>query len=70
MSINASADRIAALTRDLEAKWNFTRECWTDHRSREFDQKYMRELLSSVNVLVATAQELDKVISRVKKDCE
>jgi hypothetical protein len=70
MSINASASRIAALTRDLEAKWNFTREYWTDHRSREFEQKYLRELLSSVNMLVAASQELDKIVSKVKKDCE
>ena len=70
MSINASASRNAALTRDLEARWNSTREYWTDHRSREFDQKYMRELLSSVNILVAAAQELDKIIAKVKTDCD
>lgn len=70
MSINASASRIASLTRDLEARWNQTREYWSDHRSREFEQKYIRELLSSVNILTAAAQELDKVMTRIKKDCE
>ena len=70
MSINASAARIAALTRDLETRWNSTREYWTDHRSREFDRVYMRELLSSVNILVAAAQELDKIIAKVKTDCD
>jgi len=70
MSIDASASRIAALTRDLEAKWIQTREYWADHRSREFEQKYMRELLSSVNILSAASQELNKVMARIKKDCE
>ena len=70
MSIDASASRIAALTRDLEARWNQTREFWADHRSRDFEQKYLRELFSSVNVLTAAAQELDKIMARIKKDCD
>jgi hypothetical protein len=70
MSINASAGRIAALTRDLETKWHQTRDLWTDQRSREFEQKYIQELVSSVNSMVACAVELDKILSKVRRDCE
>ncbi len=70
MTVNASATRIAALTRDLEAKWNQTKDLWTDQRSREFEQKYMQELVSSVNTMTACCVELDKIISKVRKDCE
>jgi hypothetical protein len=70
MTVNSAATRIAALTHDLEAKWQATRDLWTDQRSREFEAKYIQELVSSVNVMTACCGELDKILSKVRRDCE
>ncbi len=70
MNINSSGMRIAALTREIETKWNNTKEYWSDQKSKEFEQKYLQELFSSVNVVVAATQELAKMMEKVRKDCE
>ena len=70
MSVNASGARLAALTRELSAKWGQTKEYWTDSKCLEFEQKYMNELLTAVNTAVSNIQKLDKMIARVRNDCE
>lgn len=70
MSVNSSASRIAALTRDLETRWNQTKELWSDQKSREFEQKYLQELFSNVNLMAASSVELDKILSKVRNECE
>jgi hypothetical protein len=70
MSIAASASRLSALTRELEAKWVQTKDYWSDQKSREFEQRFMHELFSSVNTATASALELDKMIGKLRKECE
>jgi hypothetical protein len=70
MSLQASKARLATLTRELWGKWEQTKELWQDSKSREFEQKYMDELMAGVNRAVAHIQELDKIITKVRTDCE
>jgi uncharacterized protein YeaO (DUF488 family) len=70
MSLHASRARLAALTKDLSGKWELTKEHWKDSKSREFEQKYMDELMAGVNRAVTSIQELDKIITKVRNDCE
>jgi thymidylate synthase len=68
--MSSAGSHLAGLTRDLWANWQRTKESWNDVKSREFEQKYLLELLSTVDRTVATIDQLDVLISRIRKDCE
>jgi hypothetical protein len=70
MSLNASKSRLAALTKDLAAKWRETREYWRDDRAREFEQRYMDDLLSGVTNALNNIETLERILNRIRDDCQ
>jgi len=70
MSLNTSKSRLAALTKDLAAQWRATRESWRDDRAREFEQRYMDDLLSSVTTTLSSIDTLERVLNRIRDDCQ
>ena len=70
MSTNASGARLAALTKELLARWRQTREYWLDDKAREFEERYMLELESTVHSAAGSIANLEKVIRKVRSDCE
>ena len=70
MSTQASKARLAGLTKRLAADWEQTRSTWTDDKAREFHQRYMVELIAAVDKTVAALDNLEKLMQRVKDDCE
>lgn len=70
MSLNASKSRLATLTKDLAAQWRETREYWRDDRAREFEQRYMDDLLSSVTNTLNSIDTLERILNRIRDDCQ
>ena len=70
MSMSANRTRLAATTTQLQVKWQETKEHWQDAKSTEFEAKYMAELKSSVDAAVAAMEELDKLVAKIRSDCE
>jgi hypothetical protein len=70
MNISANGKRIAMLTLQLANQWEQTKEYWNDARSQEFERKYMEELKASVDRAVTVIEQLDKMVMKVRKDCE
>ncbi|HLH53952.1 MAG TPA: hypothetical protein VKY92_10090 [Verrucomicrobiae bacterium] len=68
--MSASGARLEALTKDLRVRWQQTKESWSDEKSREFEHKYIEELFASVDRAVIVIDQLDKLILKIKKDCE
>lgn len=68
--MKSSSSRLTALTKELSVQWQQVRELWNDERSREFETKYLQELFSSVDRTVSIIEEMDKLVSKIKKDCE
>jgi hypothetical protein len=68
--MKASASRLGGLTRELWAHWQQTKDYWNDSKAREFESKYMEELVATVDRTVTTIEQLDKLITKVKRDCE
>ncbi len=68
--MNASSTRLAALTKDLWVNWQHTRESWTDSKSLEFESKYLQELNASVEKTVIVMEELNKLLTKIRTDCE
>jgi hypothetical protein len=70
MSMNASGPRLAALTKDLLARWRQTRETWTDAKAREFEDRFMAELECTVSAALSSIGHLEDVLQKIKTDCE
>jgi len=68
--MNANASRISALTRDLLQKWQETRTCWRDAKSEEFERIFLGELAGTVERTVASIEQIDKLLHKIKRDCE
>ncbi|MGD0258409.1 MAG: hypothetical protein ABSD29_01135 [Verrucomicrobiota bacterium] len=66
----ASGNRLAGITKELRAQWQETKSYWKDAKSAEFERRYMEELLASVDRAVTVIEQLDKLITKIKKDCE
>lgn len=70
MSMAANKARLDGLTRELSSKWAQTKYSWRDAKSQEFEQRFIDELLASVNRTVACIEDLDKIVTKVRHDCE
>lgn len=68
MSPNSS--RLSAVTKDLLAQWQQTKEYWTDVKSIEFERKYLEELKAGVDAAVTIMEQLDNLLTKIRKDCE
>jgi len=68
--MSANGARLEAITKELRVQWQQTKQYWSDAKSAEFEHKYLDELFSSVDRAVSVIDQLDKVMAKIKKDCE
>jgi hypothetical protein len=68
--MKASGNRLSGITKDLRAQWQDTKAYWKDAKSLEFERRYMEELLASVDRTVTVIEQLDKLLTKIKSDCE
>jgi hypothetical protein len=68
--MSGSAARVTALTRDLANKWENTKNSWRDAKADEFERQYIEELLNSVDKAATVMEQLDKLIGKIRHDCE
>ena len=62
--------KLAAVTKELSYQWQQTKESWNDAKSQEFQHQYIEELLSNIDRAVAVIDELDKLVGKIRSDCE
>ena len=70
MSIRVSGGRLARVTRDLGENWQQTREQWRDAKCSEFENTYINPLLHSVSGAVTVIEELDRILNKIRAECE
>ena len=68
--MSGNASKLIALTRQISAQWEQTKESWQDAKSQEFERQYIQELLASVDKAVTVIEQLDKLVSKIRTDCE
>ncbi len=68
--MKASSARLAGLTKELRAQWQDTKVYWKDAKSQEFERRYVEELLASVDRTITVIEQLDKLITKIRTDCE
>jgi phage shock protein A len=70
MSMISSKARLGAATKELSTKWQETKEHWHDAKSQEFERKYLEDLQTSVDTAAGVMDQLDKLINKIRSDCE
>ncbi len=70
MSIKSSRGMLMKAVRDLNASWDQTRMQWSDDKAREFEERYLRPLPEALNSASTIIEELDKVLAKIRHDCE
>jgi len=70
VSLSAKRTRLAAVTKELALDWAQTKATWKDAKSEEFEQKYLQELFTGVDSAMTVLDHLDKVLTKIKSDCE
>ena len=69
-SIGANRSRLLAITKELAVHWEETRSYWRDQKSQEFEHRYLEQLMLEIERAVTTGEKLDKVINKVRSECE
>ena len=70
MNVSANGKTLVALTKQLAAGWDETKIFWSDAKSDEFEKRFLSELNTTVERVAPVFDDLDKVLSRVRSDCE
>jgi hypothetical protein len=70
VSIGANGRTLSAATRQLLLQWEQAKGSWHDAKSGEFERKYLAELVAGVDRTAAVFDELDKLVNKVRDDCE
>ena len=68
--MSGAGHRLVALTRDLANRWQRTRESWRDIKADEFQRQYLDELQTSVDKAMQVIEQLDKLMAKIRSDCE
>ena len=70
MNLSGSKGRISGVTKELATQWSQTKNYWRYDKAREFDHRYMQEILIRMDKALAIIEKLDEIIGKVQKDCE
>ncbi len=70
MNVSANGKMVVALTKQLSVAWAETQNHWRDEKSDEFEKRFLTELISAVERAGPVFDDLDKVLSRVRSECE
>jgi len=70
MNLSGSKSRLVGITKELALQWEQTKNYWNDGKSREFEHRYIEELLVSVDKTVMVIEKLDELLRKVRSECE
>lgn len=70
MNTSANGKQLVAATKDLVRRWEETKESWQDAKASEFEQKYLFELVAAMERAAPVFDDLDKLLNRIRSDCE
>jgi hypothetical protein len=70
MSTRVSASNLGQILKDYILQWQDTRTYWRDAKSAEFEHKYLEKLPGYVQTTRNVMEEMDVLLSKLKRDCE
>ncbi len=70
MSLHHSKSRLAGVSKEFRRHWLDLKDEWRDGKCREFEESYLVELFDSVDNAVAAMDDLDKILQKLREDCD
>jgi hypothetical protein len=70
MNLSGAKSRLVGVTKELNVRWDETKEHWRDSKSAEFEKRFLTDLFTGVDKSVTVIEKLDVLLARVQKDCE
>lgn len=70
MNSGGHAAQLEALTRALTERWRHTRHSWRDAKAREFEERFVAELISAVSSASRNIEEVEAILRKIRSDCE
>ncbi|HIG84243.1 MAG TPA: hypothetical protein EYG40_14210 [Verrucomicrobia bacterium] len=70
MSVKSTRGTINKAVRDLNVSWQQCKNYWADSKSKEFEEKYIAPLPDAVTATSSIIDEIDKILTKIKRDCE
>jgi hypothetical protein len=70
MNVSTNGKVVLSATRELARKWEHTRQHWKDAKGAEFERAYLSDLFSDMERAVPILEELDRLITNVRSQCE
>jgi hypothetical protein len=67
---SGTKNRLLGLTKELAADWALTKDSWRDAKALEFEKQFIDELMVGVNATVTNIDALERVLNKVRTDCE
>lgn len=68
--MTGASNRLMALTKELFREWEQTRQFWNDDKSREFEERFINELMADARQATNSIEILEQVLNKVRSECE
>ena len=68
--MSAAGGKLSAVTKVLSSQWQQTKESWKDAKCEEFERQYLDELFTSVDKAVGIMDQVEKLVIKIRSDCE
>lgn len=70
MNIRGSAANLVQGVKELTMQWEQTQSYWRDAKSEQFAENYLNPLPDHIARARYAMEELEKLLSKVRSDCE
>ncbi|MGH8046659.1 MAG: hypothetical protein ACREKL_05400 [Chthoniobacterales bacterium] len=70
MSAKGCSSTLAQSAKNLSAEWQETQVHWRDAKAAQFQREYLDELPSLIGKSREALDELDRLLRKVRSDCE
>jgi len=69
MSVGTSRGTLGTAAKNLTTSWQQTRSHWRDAKAREFEERYLVPLVEEISRVGPVLEELDAVLTKIRKNC-
>jgi len=70
MNLSSNGQVIGAATKDLALRFHELQNTWRDAKSGEFEDRFLFHLSSSVDRALPAFEQLQKLLTKAREDCE
>ena len=70
MSASNSRGLLTMATRQLQTRWEDTRNSWRDRKAVDFEETYLADLNNTVSSALRVLEELDHLLEKIHADCD